>query len=490
MEISQKPSNKVVSHTTIYLFGDILRYSVSLIMLPIYTRFLSPEDYGVIELLTMLIDFASVIFGARVAQSIFRYYCSTNSAVEKKQIISSSLIMDFTFNGVGALAIALLSAPLSMAIFSDSTYAEYIVLISISMLMLPLTEVPLAHIRAEQKPWLFFIFSLAKLLLQVGLNIYLVVYLELHVEGVLYSAVISSTVMGILLSGYTLAKVGVHIKFDICKKLLFFSFPLKLATIGSFYLTFGDRYILNIFRELSEVGIYSLGYKFGFIYTLLAWMPFEKLWDSERYNIYEKPDAKLTYQRVFLYISFILVFFGLCISLYTKDLLKIMSAPEFRDAYKVVPVIILAYIFQAWSKYCSFGLLLHNRTIQIAYAELIASGVITVAYFTLIPAYGMTGAAWATVIGFVVRFYWTNRKASELYDMELPWTKVILTLLLAVALFLTSLLIPENMLQSIILRTILITSFIAIFFTLPILSKSEKLEVIGKIRQFIRHPAH
>jgi O-antigen/teichoic acid export membrane protein len=488
MEITQKPANKVASHTTIYLFGDILRYSVSLIMLPIYTRFLSSEDYGVIELLTMLIDFASIIFGARVAQSIFRYYCSASSAEEKKQIISSSLIMSFTFNGAGALVVALLSTPLSVAIFSDASYAEYIVLISISMFMLPLTEVPLAHIRADQKPWLFFLFSLAKLLLQVGLNIYLVVYLELHVEGVLYSAVISSTVMGILLSGYTLAKVGVRIKLDICKKLLFFSMPLKLATLGSFYLTFGDRYILNIFRDLAEVGVYALGYKFGFIFTMLAWMPFEKIWDSERYVIYQQQNAREVYQRTFLYISFILILAGLCISIYTRDLLRIMSAPAFWDAYMIVPVIILAYIFQAWSKFCSFGLLVHHKTMQIAYAELIAAGVITAAYFVLIPAYGMHGAAWATVIGFIVRFYWTNRKATQLYDMELPWIKVGLTGLIAVAVFLASFLAPDHLVQSILVRTVLIISFIGVFFMLPIMSSSEKAEVFGKIRQFAHLP--
>lgn len=476
-------NKRMVSHTTIYLFGDILRYSVSLIMLPIYTRYLTTADYGVIELLSMLVDFASIIFAARVAQSVFRYYCTASTDEEKNCIISSALIMDFTFNGFGVLAVAAFSAPLAVAIFSDATYAHYILLIAISMLMLPLTEVPLTHIRAEQKPWLFFGFSLTKLILQVSLNIYLVIWMEMHVEGVLYSGVISSAVMGLILSGYSLSKTGIHARIETCKKLMIFSLPLKLATIGSFYLTFGDRYILNIYRELSEVGIYALGYKFGFIFTLLAWTPFEKMWDSERYVIHENPDAKLIYQRIFLYISLVLILLGLCISIYSRDLLKIMSAPAFWDAYKVVPVIILAYIFQAWSKYCSFGLLLHHRTMQIAYAELIASGAITVAYFTLIPAYGMHGAAWATVIGFVIRFYWTNRKATQLYDMGLPWRKVILTALLALAFYSLSFTLNNSLLLSIFLRTILVTLFIAAFFLLPILSRNEKNEIIAKCRQ-------
>ena len=80
--------NNMVSHTSIYMLGDILRRSVSLIMLPIYTRYLTPENYGVVELLSMLIDFASIIFGAQVGQAIFRYYCTAKSDEEKKTATS------------------------------------------------------------------------------------------------------------------------------------------------------------------------------------------------------------------------------------------------------------------------------------------------------------------------------------------------------------------------------------------------------------------
>lgn len=479
----QTSGNKIVSHTSIYLFGDILRYSVSLVMLPIYTRFLTTADYGVIELLNMLIDFSSIIFGARIAQSVFRFYYTADNDKDRKLVISSAIIMDFVLNGIGAAAVMLCAAPLSQAIFSDVTYTHYVIMIAASMLLVPLLEVPLTHVRAQQKPWLFFGFSLAKLTIQVSLNIWLVVVKEMHVEGVLWSTLISSTVMGVILCGYSLSTTGIRISLATCRKLFVFSMPLKLATLGSFYLTFGDRYLLNVYRELSEVGVYSLGYKFGFIFTLLAWTPFEKMWESERYLIHESPDARLTYQRVFLNVNFLLVLCGLCISVFSKDLLRIMSAPSFWTAYQIIPVIILAYIFQAWSKYCNFGLLLHHNTMQIAYAELLASAVITVAYLALIPRYGMHGAAWATVIGFLVRFYWTNRQSNRFYDMDLPWLRVCMMLALAILAFMVSLLIPDNLVLSISLRIVLVGTFLASFFALPIISSEEKRVLLGNVRR-------
>lgn len=470
-------SRKIVSHTSIYMLGDVLRYSVSLVMLPIYTQYLTPADYGVVELLTMLIDFAAIIFGARVGQSVFRFYCTTGSDEDRNIIITSALFLGVLFNGIGAIIIAALAGPLSLTIFSEDLYTNYIILLAFNMFLLPLIELPLVHIRAQQKPWLFFFFSGLKLAVQVSLNIYFVVIHEMHVEGVVYSAVLSSMVMALLLSGYSLYTAGIRIRFSTCRELFSFSLPLKLATIGSFYLTFGDRYVLNMFTDLSQVGLYALGYKFGFIFTMLAWTPFEKMWDAEKYAIHEQPHAIQSYQRVFLYTSSILILFGLCISLFTKDLLRIMSDPSFWDAYRVVPIIILAYIIQAWTKYCSLGIFLEKKTMQIAYAEVLAVVAITIAYFTLIPEFGMYGAAWATVIGFTARFLWTNWKSTRLYDMQLPWRKVGLASLLGLTVFGLSWFAPEGILASIAVRSLLLLAFLGAFFALPILSQAEKTEL-------------
>jgi len=471
-------TKSLAGHTSIYMLGEILRKSVSLIMLPIYTRYLTPEDYGVIELLTMLIDISTIIFGARAARAVFRFYCTATNPEDKNSIISSALFLSFLFNLIGAVTIAILSRPLSMAIYADYSYQHYIIVFTIVMAFMPLSEIPLTHIRAQQRPWVFFTFSLLKLLIQVSLNIYFVVIKQMHVEGVIYSALIASVIMGVLLSTYSLWMTGLRISIATCKMLFTFSLPIKLAAIGSFYLTFGDRYILNIYTDLTQVGIYSLAYKFGFVFTIIAWDAFENMWDAEKYAIHEKPDAKIIYQKVFLYMSSILISVGLFISLFIKDLLIIMSDPAFHSAYKVVPIIILAYIIQSWGRYCDLGILLERKTIHIAYAHVIAVVVITAAYFTLIPAFGIYGAAWATVIGFTARFYWVNKKGKHYYDMELPWGRVGMLGILASSILLTAFFVPEEQALSIFFRSVLFFIFLITFFFLPILDKNQKQELL------------
>lgn len=454
-------------------------------MLPIYTRFLTPEDYGTVELLSMLIDFVAIIFGVKASEAIFRFYCATHSQKEKNSIISSALLLGTLANSLGALTIALASTPLSIALFSDDRYSSLITLFAINLALMPLISIPLTQIRAAQKPWLFFSFSLLKLAIQLSLNIYFVVFLEMHVEGVIYSAVISSAILASILSIYILSITGFRPTWQICKQLFSFSLPLKFATLATFYLTFGDRYFLNEYTDLSQVGLYALAYKFGFIYIMISWMPFEKIWDSEKYLIHKQADAIKKYQQTFLYINLMLIFIGLGISIFVKDLLKVMSDPAFLDAYKIVPIIILAYVFQAWSKFCDLGILLEKKTSYIAYAEIMASVVITIAYVLLIPAYGIHGAAWATAFGFFFRFLFIHRLSIKFYDMKLPWIKVMLTGLVALALYVLSLYTSENLLESIISRAGIMLLFLLTLMLLPILTRDEKQWVFDKTTRLL-----
>ena len=475
-------ARKMVSHASIYALGNILRNAVSFIMLPIYTRYLTPADYGLIELLSMLIDFISIVLGMRLGEAIFRFYCNATNDQDRKSVISTSLLLSVLLNGIGVVLVLLFSKFLAQLLFGDIGLTRYIELFSLTLLLQAFIEIPLTYIRAQERPWLFVGFSLFKLALQLGLNIYFVVVQGMHVEGVIYSALISGAIVACVLLTYTIATAGMHFSYRISTQIVQFSLPLMMASVGSFYLTFGDRYFLRLFGDLADVGIYALGYKFGFILTVLMWDPFEKIWATRRYEIYKKPDAVNVFQRTFVFMSVLLLSAALGISLFVKDLLIVMSDPAYHAAHAIVPIILAAYVVQSWTNYCYFGLLLSRKTMQITYGSAIAVGVITVAYLTLIPMFGVYGAAWATVIGFVARLYWISWKSSLEYDMQLPWGKVGLLVGLAAGIYALSWLIPESLLPSIILRSMLFFLFFLIFMKLPILSAGEKALVIKVLK--------
>ena len=424
MTADRQATGKLISHGSIYLLGNILRRAISFIMLPIYTRYLTTEDYGTLELLTMIIDFVAIIVGLRISEGIFRFYGQYAAQAEKDQVVSTAMIMIFILNLVGCALVALFREPLSLLMFGDTGTSFYILLFAVTIIFQGLIEVPLVFIRNLQLPWHFIFFSICKLALQLGLNIYFVVIRQMHVEGVIYSALISGGIMSLVLVWYTLAKTGLHLSPAKAKELLQFSLPLIFTSLITFYITFGDRYFLRLFSGLSEVGIYALGYKFGFLLMFLVVEPFSNIWNSEKYRVYQQADAKKIFQNVFLAFSLaiILVFVG--ISLFVKDVLMIMSIPTFWPAYKVVPVILMAYALNAWVYYANFGILIQKKTIEITYGTIIAAVFVTLGYVLLIPPFGALGAAWATVLAFGSRCAWVTIRSAKLYDMGLPWGTV------------------------------------------------------------------
>jgi O-antigen/teichoic acid export membrane protein len=445
--------SKTLSHSSIYLAGSIMQRGVSLILLPIYTRFLTPTDYGVIELLSLLLDFIGIILGLRVSQGIFRFYSHYESERDKNDLISTAIILVGLLNIIGFCAVLFGSDYFSNALFGSTDHKQFLVLFSLTIIGQGFIEIPMTYIRAQQKPWLYVSFSVIKLILQLTLNIYFVVFLNMHVMGVIISAIISTAIMAILLGGYTFYKTGITVSKVKAKELILFSLPEVLTGMISFYLTFGDRYFLREFYSLHDVGIYSLGYKFGFIFIFLVVQPFLNIWDSEKYNIAKKKDAKSIYKEMFIKYNIVifLVVVGLCV--YVKDLLMIMSDQEFWAASEVVPPILAAYVTNAWAAFLNLGILLNKKTIEITYATLISAVVITIGYLILIPLYGGIGAAWATFIAFFIRFIWIYYRARQMYDMGVEWGSIIILSAVAVIMVVISTYAPNNIYYSLIMNS-------------------------------------
>lgn len=309
--------------------------------------------------------------------------------------------------------------------------------------------------------------------------------MRLHVEGVIYATIIASVFMACLLGFYTLKDCGIRFSRQKARRLISFSLPMMATGIVAFYITFGDRYFLRFYGGgLNEVGVYSLGYKFGFVLMFLVVMPFASIWDSEKYNIAQKETAKEEFQKIFIIYSTIVILACICISLYIKDLLHFMSAPAFWGAAEVVPIILGAYLANALSQYVNLGILLRHKTIEITYGTIIAAVIVSIGYALLIPSYGAMGAALATLFAFTSRAAWVYWRAKRLYDMELHWHSVGLLIGLWGLASIYSAYSPANLAASLLLNTLLLIIILLILLYLPVLPA----ELRKNVRKILRNP--
>jgi len=296
--------------------------------------------------------------------------------------------------------------------------------------------------------------------------------------GVLLSSLIVSSVIGILLLYYTFHDTGLHFSRALARNMLAYSAPLIFSYMGEFILTYSDRYFLKAFGSLGEVGVYSLGYKLGFVLWVFSVKPIFNIWEPQRFEIAQKEDARGTNYRVFLLSNILIITLALIISLFSYDLFRIMSAPDFWAAYKVVPIIILAYIVQAWTSFGNFGLYYRGDTKQIALGTMGGAIAVIILSFLLIPTFKSYGAALATLLAFIIRFLLIYPRAQKYYKLSLPWKKCLMLLMAASLLYIVSQQISiDSILLSIAFQSIVVLIFILLLFLLPIFGKREKKAV-------------
>ena len=252
-----------------------------------------------------------------------------------------------------SLLIILLANYVSFLIFGCVDFSFHVKLLGLCFFFQAFLEVPFIFLKTIQNPVHFVTINACKLILQLSLNIYLVVFMHLGVIGVLYSTLITEICVGGWLLFFTYRSVGGAFSSSIAKRMLVFGAPLIVANLCDFVLTFSDRYFLRIYQGLDEVGIYSLGYKLGFVLWALVMEPVLSIWLPQRFELARKEGLFETNKKVFFYVNFLVVFVALGISLFSRDLFRIMSNQEFWRASNVVPLIMLAYIVQAWTALCN-----------------------------------------------------------------------------------------------------------------------------------------
>jgi O-antigen/teichoic acid export membrane protein len=452
----------------------VVQNITSLVMLPIYTRFLTPSDYGIIEILNMILDVTLIVFGLRVDQGLFRYYYDEEDPQRRKAIVSTVLFLTLGLNFIGAVFLVAFSPLLASSFLGDSGMWTYLAVYSLCLLAPALVGVPYSYTRLIARPGLFLTLSITKLAVQVGLNVLFVVGLKLKARGVILSTISTQLLLGSVFTFVLLRNVGWRFERSVCKRLFSFSLPLVLSGVASFYVVFGDRFFLRRSWGLAAVGLYGLAYRFGFSFWGLTYGPFQRAWDGQKYEIHKQPDAKATFQLVFSLISKGLLLGALCVSLFIKDFLHIFVGPEYQSAAALVPLIMAAYVVRPLTDFCGFGNLIKERTGHVARASWLSAGVMTAGYLFLIPTFGAIGAATTTLAGFSTELFWIHRTASKYYDMELPWGRFGLAALIAVAAFLSSVPLESGTFTSLATRAAILLGAALVIFISPATSERER----------------
>jgi O-antigen/teichoic acid export membrane protein len=413
---SGKRAPSFISHTATYAIGNIARRFVGFAMLPIYTRFLTPADYGVIGLLTFALALLEPILGARLGWAIPKFYYDAPDHRGRRAVIWGALGLTGAASVVSVIVLVLFRNVAADILFGNRKYALALGWFAISLLTQPVEQVGMMYLRLRERSGLFLVFSVGKLLLQLVLNLLLVVYWRGAVIGVVLSAVISSVLIGLGSCVYVAAHEAPAFDWQVTRRMMMFCWPLWLSALAGLYIGASGALYLRAFDTLSDVGRLQLGLKFAATVGFLVWMPFQQHWEPMSFQYYKQADGKQKFQLAFIAISALMFIGGLAVSIFAEPVIKVMATKSFYAAVSVVPALTLALVLDRLRTFFDFSFMITERTKMRGAYQYGTAAVITVAYVALVPRFGLIGAAAAQCLTLVGTFIYVFFLSRRYYD--------------------------------------------------------------------------
>ena len=403
---------KLVRHTSAYAVSLIARRFVGIFMLPIYTRYFTPSDYGVLELLDLTGTIVSYLIGGRLCDGLLYFYAHAETEEEKLRVTHSALLTSHVCGLLGAIGGCLLASQASIFMFGTDRYTYYMQLVFLNFAFTLPSEVGFGHLRAENRSGITATLSVLRLLLMIVTTVSMLVWFHVGVPSVLYSALIASALTCVYMD-VTILRRTLRLDWTMVWRICRYAAPIAVSSVGITIIHSGDRFFLQRYATLAEVGLYALAYKFG---TLAGYVqvPFETYWDAQVFHLVRERDGEKLFARTLTYYALTLFGGALFVSLAAAPVLRMATRPSFYEAAGLVPVVAFAYATRGGADYFRSVFAICKQPFRNVIVTSAGVAITVTAYATLIPRYRAWGAAVATLITFLgmgVVSYWQSRKA-------------------------------------------------------------------------------
>ena len=437
---------KLFQQTFIYGLATVLPRMLSFLLVPLYTDVLPTEEYGEISVIFAYFVLFNVVLAYGMETAFFRFY---NKNENKTEVLSTSgwslVSTSFLFFVIAWFAKEWIAQLIGIPL-------KYIELAIWILLLDALVIIPFAWLRASEKPMRYAIIKIANVAVNLGLNVFFLLYLEdlagnneffnsIYIPDFKISYVF---IANLIASGLTLLmmlpfyfKIQFSFKVDLWKRMIKYAFPVLIAGVAFSVNEVFDRIMLDYLLPqdiaLSEIGAYSACYKLALFMTLFA-TAFRLGIEPFFFSHAESDNAAETYARITNYF----VVFGSLILLAVivfADLLKVLLIhdDEYWRAMEIVPLILLANLFLGVYHNLSVWYKITDRTKFGGYIS-VAGAILTILLnIVLIPKIGYTGSAIATLAAYalmmILSYYFGQKYYPIPYNMKKIGTYLVISII-------------------------------------------------------------
>ncbi len=420
-----------------YTAASILSKLIAVALLPLYTRHVTPGDYGAAEILFAGVVTASIVVRLGLIESVLRYYYREDE--DPDRIVGATFSGLFWFSTLGALVLLPFAGPLSELLLDPKTPAELhtgteLTRIAIGGLWVAtLFEYLLTLYRLDERARAYFITTITNVLATIALTVILVVGVGDGARGLLLGSYLTGAAFVAVLILEQRRRLTLRVDPPLLRRLLRFGLPTMPAEVSLYLLNFVDRLIIVHYVGLSEAGLYSIAVKFAQAVNVLV-RGFQLAWPPLAYSIRDDDEARRTYATIITLFLAGCTWMVVGLWLLAQYLLRFFAAPEFFDAYEVVGLIAAAVTLYALYMVMVVVLGRTGRTEFNLPAALGALASNVVLNLLLVPPLGIVGAGLALVGSYLVvvaLMYWFTER---LFPVPYEWGRLARVLFAAAAL--------------------------------------------------------
>ncbi|MBI2968320.1 MAG: polysaccharide biosynthesis protein [Bacteroidetes bacterium] len=460
------PLKQLFGQTAVYGMSGIIGRVLNYLLVPLYTRVFTTEQYGIVTEMYAYVSFLVILLTYGMETSFFRFY---SNHTDKEKVYNTTLISLIASSLLFLLFASLFSSGIG-AWLHYPDHSEYVIWFAVIVSLDAIAAIPFAKLRALNKIKNFFRINFANIIVNIGLNLFFLVYCkenyengegggwlvqtcynpEIGVGYVFISNLVASIVKIILLVPWMMTVKAVF-DFLLWKNMMRYALPLLIAGIAGIVNENADRIMLKhilVARDgaksaLEQVGIYGACYKVSIIISLFI-QAFRFAADPFFFSRQSDKNAKKTYSDVLTYFVVACLFIFLVIMLFIDTVMYFVGS-DFREGVTIVPVLLIANICLGIYFNLSFWYKLTGKTEYGAYIAIFGAVITVFLNYLWIPVYGYMGSAWATCICYFAMMlisYFLGRKH---YPVNYQVGKISLyAVITAIILLIHRYAVPEN----------------------------------------------
>jgi O-antigen/teichoic acid export membrane protein len=413
------------------LAGDVAFYgatrvilkSLAFLLVPLYAHFLTPAEFGVLELVLAVAALVDVLIAAGVDGVFARFYFDREDRQWRRRIITLYLLIESVYPAVIVGLLIAFSDSLSARIFGTALYGSYFVIALVDVYLTNIVDLPMSLTRFRHKRRTFAAYSLGRGLIQIVLSVLLVAVWHYGVKGILIASLVSVCAAFFFTAREWIFDLSRKIDWRTGGEMLSFAWPGILGGLAFYVLNLADRFVIKSYHGAADTGLYGVAFRYSQV-VIIATLAFRLGWAPWHFSWLNTGRHGQMVARGAAYFFFAVGFLAVLVSAWILPVFQLLLPEQYWEASRAVAPLALAAYAVGANRIFAVGLNVRKRMRLLAPLTILAAAIAVGLYFLLIPPFSYVGAAWATVGALACYALMVLAVSQRIYPVPWSWRRI------------------------------------------------------------------